>query len=390
MKLDDESLKPNAESSKQDNKVSELIDENCKLNDELNLLRQQLSDIMKITESIDNEREANICLKNDLDTLQKKFQEFSQKVPENSEIENKDTEKLTFSECSFPVSNVKQNIDDEVLKENQRWFQKDKLQSEIEQLNAQLQLSELSKTDKDIYIEKLEKKLYETDEEFLKYQEQLHAVGGLQSQLDQINSELQLCKILEEQKSNKIVELEKVLAECQEENAELNQNLLASQQKLQMSIEKSVDVFESKQRTIELEKLNKTLEEDLTVKSQTISISRATMRQSIEHIKNCIEDHCNDKVNFLKIRIEELQSENVKLKYFREKVLSNRPCECNSLTVMNNKLDMICQKILICGLGSLQFDELFYAYNELYMIIVKVKDIDSIGSLLYIQKQKNI
>lgn len=326
-----------------------LMDENFKLQNELNVLHHQLADIMAITDSIEIEREANFCVKNDVEALQIKFQELTQKIPESFE-DNKDIVMIAH-----------------------RHSEKSHREDQLEQKHH-----EIFNDQKDIKIAELEKLLTENHQEFLKNQERVELVESLQSQVDQLNSRIQLCHVMEQQNIDKILDLEKMVTACQEKNAALNQKQLDSVENLQKLKEIEKDFMDNKERALELEKINKSLEDDLSAKSRTISMTSATMRESIEHIKNCIEDHCNDKVKLLKTWIEELQSENEKLKSFRQKVLNKRPCECHSVT-MGSKLDMICHKILICGLGSLQFDELFYLYNELYLVIVKIKDVDSMG-----------
>ncbi|CAO1424222.1 unnamed protein product [Diamesa serratosioi] len=301
------------------NELEVLRKENSYLDQEVNRLRIQLAEISRIVDEVENERRSNNELQSELAELQNNI--------------NNDIREISSS------------------------YRSSIIQKEDELKNLSIQLNcEIENT------VRLERKHRSVCEEL----QELRPLKSLKGSVDQLNAKLQLTEMSEIDKMKQL--------ECM---CSKNNKLMDENNKFQNDIQSLECKLEEQCR------YGKDLAEQLCNRNQKIMESNKTsqdnrsyLRDSIDSMKRSFEEVNNDKVKMIKCYEQELaiiNSENESLKCFRDKVLSKRVCQCESVDVDVNEDDMIIRKISKCGFDALEMKELSYLHDKVYCAMVKVR-----------------
>ena len=301
------------------NELQLLRKENDCLDQEVKRLRIQLAQIGEIVDEVENERRSNNELQSELAELQNNI--------------NNDIREIASSYRSSIIQKG------------------DELKNLSNQLNCEIENTV-----------RLERKHRSVCEEL----QDLRPLKTLKGSVDQLNAKLQLTEMSE---SDKVKQLE--CLSCK------NKMLIGENNKLRNDIkalECSLD---------EQVRYGKDLAEQLCKRNQVIMKSTKTsqdhrgyLRDSIDSMKRSFEEINNDKMKMIKCYEQEIaiiNAENESLKCFRDKVLSKRPCQCETQELDVTEDDMILRKISKCGFDALEMNELSYLHDKVYCALVKVR-----------------
>lgn len=301
------------------NELELLRNENSSLDQEVNCLRIQLSEVSEMVEEVEKERRSNNELQSELAELQKNI--------------NSDIREIS---SSFRSSIIQKG---------------DELKNLSNQLNCEIENTV-----------RLERKHRSVCEEL----QELRPLKNIKENVNQLNAKLQLTEMSE---NDKVKQLECLCCKNKklvEENKKLRKELKALESSLDEQVQYGKDLAE------------KLIERNLVIQksSETSQEHRGYLRESIDSMKRSFEEVNNDKIKMIKSYEQELailNSENESLKCFRDKVLSRRPCQCETVDVDINEDDMILRKIFKCGFDALEMNELSYLHDKVYCAIVKVR-----------------
>ncbi|CAO1430916.1 unnamed protein product [Diamesa hyperborea] len=302
------------------NELKLLRKENDSLDQEVNRLRIQLEQIGEIVDEVENERRSNNELQSELAELQNHI--------------NNDIREISSSYRSSIIQKG------------------DELKNLSNQLNCEIENTV-----------RLERKHQSVCEEL----QDLRPLKNLKGSFNQLNAKLQLTEMSE---NDKVKQLECLCCENQkliEENEKLRKDIRALECSLDEQVRYGKDLAE------QLCKRNQMILES----SKTSQDHRGYLRESIDSMKRSFEEVNNDKIKIIKCYEQEIatiNAENESLKCFRDKVLSRRPCQCESLDVDVNEDEVILRKISKCGFDALEMNELSYLHDKVYCALVKVRN----------------
>lgn len=301
------------------NELQSLRKENNCLDQEVNRLRIQLAQIGELVDEVENERRSNNELQSELAELQTNI--------------NNDIREISSSYRSSIIQKG------------------DELKNLSNQLNCEIENTV-----------RLERKHRSVCEEL----QDLRPLKDLKGSVNQLNAKLQLTEMSENDKMKQLECLSCKNKKLTEENKKIRKDVKALECSLDEQVRYGKDLAE------QLCKRNQTIMES----SKTSQDHRGYLRDSIDSMKRSFEEVNNDKMKMIKCYEQEIatiNSENESLKCFRDKVLSRRPCQCEILDTDVNEDDMILRKISECGFDALEMNELSYLHDKVYCAIVKVR-----------------
>lgn len=301
------------------NELQLLRNENNILDQEVNRLRIQLAEISEIVDEVENERRSNNELQSELAELQKNI--------------NNDIREISSSYRSSIIQKG------------------DELKNLSNQLNCEIENTV-----------RLERKHRSVCEEL----QDLRPLQSLRGSVNQLNAKLQLTEMSENDKIKQLESMSLINKKLMDENDKIQKDLQELESTLNEQVRYGNDLAE--QLTNKNEKIMES--------NKTSHDHRSYLRDSIDSMKRSFEEVNNDKIKMIKTYEQELailNSENESLKCFRDKVLSKRVCKCETVDLNENEDDMILRKISKCGFDGLEMKELSYLHDKVYCAMVKVR-----------------